>query len=224
MHKIAIDGPSGAGKSVIARACAKTLNYIYVDTGALYRAVGLHIFRKGLNPKSSEQVSPELPNIKLELGYSDGVQSVYLNGEDVSIDIRLPEISMYASAVSALPEVRAFLLDIQRDVAAKNNVIMDGRDIGTVIFPDAQVKIFLFASDEIRAERRYKELKDKGVKTTYEEVFRDMVQRDTNDRTRNIAPALPAEDAIKVDSSNLTLEETINTIINIIKERIDVKL
>lgn len=220
MYKIAIDGPSGSGKSVMAKAVAKKLNILYVDTGALYRAIGLYIFRAGVDPSNEGEVIARLPEIQLELTQGDDGQIVMLNGENVNSEIRLPEISMYASRVSAIPEVRAFLLDIQRHTALKNNVVMDGRDIGTVIFPDADVKIFLFASNEIRAERRFKELTEKGVKTTYEEVLADMVKRDENDRTRKVAPALPAEDAVMLDSSEMTLDETLGEIIRIIKDGI----
>ena len=218
MFKIALDGPSGSGKSVMARAVAERLNILYVDTGALYRAIGLYMFRNGIDINDNEAVSSNLKNIALELSHSDEGQVVLLNGENVNKDIRLPEISMYASKVSAIPEVRAFLLDIQRATAEKNNVIMDGRDIGTVIFPDAQVKIFLFARDEVRAMRRYKELTEKGIETTFEEVLSDMQKRDENDRTRSIAPAVPADDAIMLDSSDLNIEETISKILGIIDE------
>ena len=220
MYKIALDGPSGSGKSVMAKAVSSRLNILYVDTGALYRAIGLYMYRNNVDISDSEVVVSKLVNIKLELAQSDDGQVVLLNGENVNKDIRLPEISMYASKVSAIPKVREFLLDIQRNTALKNNVVMDGRDIGTVIFPDAEVKIFLFANDEVRAKRRYKELLEKGIKTTYEEVLSDMQKRDENDRTRAIAPAVPAEDAIMLDSSELTLEETIETIIGIINDKI----
>ncbi|MBE6718077.1 MAG: (d)CMP kinase [Ruminococcaceae bacterium] len=220
MFKIALDGPSGSGKSVMARAVAERLDFLYVDTGALYRAIGLYMFRNGIDINDAEAVSSNLSNIKLELSHSEEGQVVLLNGENVNKDIRLPEISMYASKVSAIPSVRDFLLNIQRETAKKNNVIMDGRDIGTVIFPDAQVKIFLFAKDEVRAMRRYKELVAKGIETTYEEVLSDMQKRDENDRTRAIAPAVPAEDAIMLDSSDLNIEETISTIIGIIDKKL----
>ncbi|MBR5313948.1 MAG: (d)CMP kinase [Clostridia bacterium] len=221
MYKIALDGPSGSGKSVMARAVSKQLNILYVDTGALYRAIGLYMFRNGIDVADSERVVENLAKINLELSQSEEGQVVLLNGENVNRDIRLPEISMYASKVSAIPKVREFLLDIQRNTAKKNNVIMDGRDIGTVIFPDAEVKIFLFASDEIRAERRYKELVEKGIETTYEEVLSDMLKRDENDRNRAVAPAVPADDAIMLDSSYLDIDQTIAEIIRIIKEKID---
>ena len=218
MFKIALDGPSGSGKSVMARAVAQRLNILYVDTGALYRAIGLYMFRKGIDINNTDEVIVNIKNVKLELTHSDEGQIVLLNGENVNRDIRLPEISMYASKVSAIPEVRQFLLDIQRSTAEKNNVIMDGRDIGTVIFPDAQVKIFLYARDEVRAMRRYKELVEKGIETTFEEVLSDMLKRDENDRTRAVAPAVPAKDAIMLDSSELTIDETISSIIGIIND------
>lgn len=221
MYKIALDGPSGSGKSVMARAVSKQLNILYVDTGALYRAIGLYMYRNGIDVSDAERVVANLGNINLELAQSEEGQIVLLNGENVNTDIRLPEISMYASKVSAIPKVREFLLDIQRNTAKKNNVIMDGRDIGTVIFPDAEVKIFLFASNEIRAERRYKELVEKGIETTYEEVLSDMLKRDENDRNRAVAPAVPADDAVMLDSSYLNIEQTIAEIIRIIKEKID---
>ncbi|MBE6685723.1 MAG: (d)CMP kinase [Ruminococcaceae bacterium] len=220
MINIAIDGPSGAGKSTIAKAVAKKKGYIYVDTGALYRSIGLYVCRKGIAKEDKEGIKATLPEIFLELGYVEGVQRVYLNGEDVSGDIRLPEISMYASAVSAIPEVRAFLLDLQRDMAKKHDVIMDGRDIGTVILPDATVKIFMTASNEGRAKRRYKELLEKGVDTSYEEVLSDMIKRDKADSSREIAPAVPAEDAIFFDNTEFGIEESVDEIIRIIDEAI----
>ncbi len=220
MYKIALDGPSGSGKSVMARAVAKKLNILYVDTGALYRAIGLYMFRNGIDVTNSESVVENLKYIDLKLTQSEDGQVVLLNGENVNADIRLPQISMYASKVSAIPKVRAFLLDIQRNTALTNNVIMDGRDIGTVIFPDAEVKIFLFASDEVRAKRRYKELIEKGIETTYDEVLSDMLKRDEDDRTRAVAPAVPAHDAIMLDSSFLNIEETISAITDIINSRI----
>ena len=223
MINIAIDGPSGAGKSTIAKAVAKAKGYIYVDTGALYRSIGLWVARKGIAKEDKENIISELGNITLELGYVDGTQRVYLNSEDVSDDIRTPEISMYASAVSAIPEVRAFLLDLQRDMAKKNSVIMDGRDIGTVILPDATVKIFMTASPEGRAKRRHKELCEKGIETTYEEVLADMVQRDKQDSTRDVAPAVPAEDAIHFDNSADGIDQSVAELIEIIDEAIEAK-
>ncbi|MBR6917490.1 MAG: (d)CMP kinase [Clostridia bacterium] len=207
--KIAIDGLSGVGKSTYAKMLAKEYGLVYVDTGALYRAIGLYVRRCDADPKSEEQVVPLLSGIALSLEYKDGTQCVILNGEDVSGLIRTPEISMYASAVSALPKVREFLLSIQRDMVLRGNVVMDGRDIGTVIMPDADVKFFIKASNEVRAERRYKELIAKGVECEYEKILSEIVERDENDRTRAVAPAIPAHDAVIVDNSNLTIEETI---------------
>ncbi len=216
----AIDGPVGAGKSSIARTAAKRLGFIYVDTGALYRAVGLYCRRSGADMSSAEDIASRLPEIKPEIRLCDGVQHIYLNGEDVSEEIRLPEISMAASAVSAVPEVRAALLDMQRAVAAQNNVIMDGRDIGTVVLPDAQVKIFLTASPEIRAKRRYDELCAKGVRTTFEEVLADLNKRDYDDSHRAVAPLKQAEDAVLADTSGLDFEQSCELVCSIIKEKL----
>ena len=221
MYKIALDGPSGSGKSVMAKAVAKKLGIVYVDTGALYRAIGLYMHRQGVDKNDSESIKKKLKEIDLKLALGEEGQQVVLNGENVNPYIRQPEISMYASKVSAIPEVRAFLLNLQRDTARENNVIMDGRDIGTVIFPDAEVKIFLFARYEIRAERRYKELVEKGVSTTYEEVLADMQKRDSDDRNREIAPAIAAEDAVKLDSSELDIDQTIAAILGIIEEKLN---
>ena len=216
----AIDGPVGAGKSSIARTAAKRLGFIYVDTGALYRAVGLYCRRSGADMSSATDIASRLPEIKPEIRLCDGVQHIYLNGEDVSEEIRLPEISMAASAVSAVPEVRAALLDMQRAVAAQNNVIMDGRDIGTVVLPDAQVKIFLTASPEIRAKRRYDELCAKGVRTTFEEVLADLNKRDFDDSHRAVAPLKQAEDAVLADTSGLDFEQSCELVCSIIKEKL----
>lgn len=216
----AIDGPVGAGKSSIARTAAKRLGFIYVDTGALYRAVGLYCRRSGADMSSAEDIASRLPEIKPEIRLCGGVQHIYLNGEDVSEEIRLPEISMAASAVSAVPEVRDALLDMQRAVAAQNNVIMDGRDIGTVVLPDAQVKIFLTASPEIRAKRRYDELCAKGVRTTFEEVLADLNKRDYDDSHRAVAPLKQAEDAVLADTSGLDFEQSCELVCSIIKEKL----
>lgn len=217
---IAIDGPAGAGKSTIARAAAKTLGYIYVDTGALYRAVGVYSLRKGLDTKNPETVAATLSHIQVELKFQDGVQHVFLNGEDVSEEIRTPKASMAASDVSAVPAVRQFLFDLQRDIAAKNNCIMDGRDIGTVVLPGAEVKIFLTASPEARAVRRFRELQEKGATDTYEEVLADLAERDYNDSHRAVAPLKPAEDSVLVDTSALTLSESMEKVIEVIKEKL----
>lgn len=221
--KIALDGPSGAGKSFLAKAIAKDLGIVYVDTGALYRTIGLYVKRNGVKPDDTQAVEALLPEIKLELKYVDGAQKVILCGEDVGDAIRTPEMSMYASAVSAIPAVRTFLLDIQRDIAKENSVIMDGRDIGTVIFPDAEVKIFLTASPEARAKRRYLELSKKGIQTTYEDVLEDMIIRDKNDSTRDVAPAVAAEDAVILDNSELDESGTVAAAIEIIRSKTGVK-
>ena len=217
--QIAIDGPSGAGKSTIAKALAAKLGIIYVDTGALYRSVGLYVRSRDADPHNADAVAALLPEIKLELRYENGRQQVYLNGEATGDRIRTPEMSMYASAVSAIPAVRAFLLDTQREIAAKNGVVMDGRDIGTVILPNANVKIYLTASDECRAKRRWLELREKGIETTLEEVLDDMRRRDRNDATRTVAPAVAAPDAIVVDSSDLSIEDCVAKIESIVAER-----
>lgn len=219
MINIAIDGPSGAGKSTLAKALAKKLGYIYVDTGALYRAIGLYVCRAGVLPEDSKKVISLLPDIDVKLVYEDGEQKVLLSGEDVGGLIRTNEISSYASKVSAIPEVRTFLLDLQRDMAKNNNVIMDGRDIGTVILPDADVKFFMTASDEARIRRRYEELRGKGQDVTLEEVAAAVRERDKNDSTRKVAPAVPAEDALFIDNSG-TFEQTLAQVISIIEERI----
>ena len=198
MINIAIDGPSGAGKSTVAKALAKKLGYIYVDTGALYRAIGLYVRRAGVLPENSAGVIALLPEIDVRLAYENGEQKVLLSGEDVGSLIRTNEISSYASKVSAIPEVRTFLLELQRDMARKNNVIMDGRDIGTVILPDADVKIFLECSAEERAKRRVQQNKENGIETSYEEVLESIKHRDYIDSTREVSPLRKAEDAIVV--------------------------
>ena len=217
---VAIDGPAGAGKSTIARAAAKNLGFIYVDTGALYRAVGVYSLRNGLDTENPETVEGTLPHIQVELQFQDGVQHVLLNGEDVSEEIRTPQASMAASAVSAVPAVRRFLFDLQREIAAKNDCIMDGRDIGTVVLPQAEVKIFLTASPETRAMRRFKELQEKGAPDTYEAVLADLKQRDYNDSHRAVAPLKPAEDSVLVDTSALTLPQSVEKVIEVIKEKL----
>lgn len=220
MIKIALDGPSGSGKSTVAKAISGRLGIVYVDTGALYRSVGYYVRTKGKDPKNASEVEALLSEIELDVRYENGVQCVYLNGENLGEKIRQPEISMYASAVSAIPAVRAFLLETQKSIARKNNVVMDGRDIGTVILPDADVKIFMTASNEARAMRRYKELTEKGVEVKYEDVLREMIERDENDRSRAVAPAIPAEDAIIFDNSDYDLEGSIEKVIEIIKEKV----
>ena len=219
MIKIAIDGPSGAGKSTVAKALSAKLGIVYVDTGALYRTVGYFVRQKNVNPKDADAVGALLPEISIEIRYEEGAQHVYLNGEDLGDKIRTPEMSMYASAVSAIPSVRAFLLDTQRDIARKNNVVMDGRDIGTVILPDADVKIFMFASNEARAMRRYKELIAKGEDVKYEDVLREMIERDNNDRSRDVAPAVPAADAVMMDNSCMSVDENVDAVIDLIRSK-----
>lgn len=219
MIRIAIDGPGGAGKSSVAKAVAKKLGIIYVDTGALYRTIALHMTRCGIKPEETERVIAELDNITLELKFIDGAQVILLNGENVGDSIRTPEISMAASTVSAIKEVREYLLNTQRNIARYNSVIMDGRDIGTVILPYAEVKIFLTASAKARAERRYNELIARGQDVTYEKVYTEMVERDKNDSTRAIAPCVQAEDAILLDNSKISLEKTAKKIIKIVNKR-----
>ena len=216
---VAIDGPSGAGKSTVARAAAARLGYVYVATGAMYRAIGLAVCRRGISGEDAAGIIAVLPEIEIRLAYQDGGQRVLLNGEDVSNAIRTPEIAYYASKVSAVPEVRQFLLDVQRDMAKKGNILMDGRDIGTVILPDAPVKIFLTASAETRAERRYLELAEKGQQVTREGVLHDIVERDRQDMTRAVAPLKQAEDAVLLDTSNMTLDESIEAVLQIIREK-----
>lgn len=218
MINIAIDGPSGAGKSTLAKALAKKLGYIYVDTGALYRAIGLFVRRAGVSPDDSEKIIAMLPRADVKLAYENGEQKVLLSGENVGGLIRTNEISSYASKVSAIPEVRAFLLDLQRNMARENNVIMDGRDIGTVILPNADVKFFMTASDTARIRRRYEELIEKGQKVTLEEVAAAVHERDKNDRTRKVAPAVPAADAIFIDNSG-KFEDTLAHVLSIIEEK-----
>ncbi len=218
---VAIDGPAGAGKSTIARSAAKQLGYIYVDTGALYRTVGLYSIRKGYDTKDAEKVISTLGDIKITLGFQDGEQKVFLNGEDVSEAIRTPEASMGASNVSAIPKVREFLFDLQKNIAKENDCLMDGRDIGTVVLPDAQVKIFLTASPETRAMRRYKELVEKGSDVKYEDVLDDLIKRDYQDTHREIAPLKAADDAVIVDTSNYDFDGSLNAVLNVVKEKLD---
>lgn len=220
MINIAIDGPAGAGKSTIAKSLAHSLGYIYVDTGALYRAVGLNALRLGYDTKDEELVTSTLSKINVELKFADGVQKIYLNNEDVSEDIRTPQASMAASNVSAIASVREYLFDLQQNIADENNCIMDGRDIGTVVLPNAQVKIFLTASVEERASRRYKELMEKNIEIDYNSVLEEMEQRDFQDSNREIAPLKPADDAIIVDTTNKSLPQVINDIKNIVEERV----
>lgn len=215
---IAIDGPAGAGKSTIARKAAAELGFIYVDTGALYRSVAYYCISAGADVSVPESVEKLLPEITPELRFIDGVQHVFVNGSDVSDKIRTPEVSMAASKVSAIPAVRAFLFDLQKKIARENDIIMDGRDIGTVVLPDADLKIFLTASPEARADRRYAELKDKPDAPAYEQVLADIIKRDHDDSTRAIAPLKQADDAVLCDTTKLSLEESIQTIIGMIKK------
>lgn len=221
MISVAIDGPAGAGKSTIAKRIAKSLGFIYVDTGAMYRAVGLYMLKNGLSPKDRNSVCGALKKISVSIEFKGGRQCAVLCGRDVTGEIRSESVSMAASAVSAIPEVRAFLLSAQRSIAEKNNVVMDGRDIGTVVLPDAQVKIFLTASPEERAERRYEELLQKGEKADYGNVLRDLKQRDLNDMTRAVAPLVQAEGAVKVDTTGNTLEKSVSAVMSIIKGQIN---
>lgn len=216
---VAIDGPSGAGKSSLAKAISKSLGYIYVDTGALYRSIALYFIRCGISTSDVEKVVSGLANINLNLIYKDGVQNVILNGENVSALIRTNEVSMGASAVSAIPAVREFLLETQRQLARENSVVMDGRDIGTVILPNADVKIFLTADDKKRAERRYEELRQKDPSVTFEEVYEAMVNRDKNDSTRAVAPAIKADDAVLLDNTNLDERQTLERALEIIRDK-----
>ncbi len=208
-YAIAIDGPAGAGKSTIARALAADMGLIYVDTGALYRTIGLAVIAQGIDQTDTAAVTAALDGMRVALRHVDGEQRVFLGDEDVSSRIRTPQISMAASAVSAIPAVRAFLLQLQRDMAITQSVIMDGRDIGTTVLPDAAVKIFLTASPEARAERRYKELCEKGETVTYADVLADMIKRDYDDTHRAASPLSKAADAIEVDTGDLNLEESI---------------
>ena len=223
---VAIDGPGGAGKSTISKAIAKKLGIIYVDTGALYRTVGYYARENGVSvdeAKTAEKMTPLLDGINIEIKYVEGAQHVILNGEDLGDKIRQPDISMYASAVSSVPSVRAFLLEAQKDLARKNSVIMDGRDIGTVILPEAEVKIFLTASSEARATRRYKELIAKGVEVKFEDVLSEMNERDHADSTRAAAPLKPADDAHYFDNSDYDFDGSVEYIIKLIEEKTGVK-
>ncbi len=217
---IAIDGPSGAGKSTLAKSLASTLKFLYVDTGAIYRTIGLYAFQSKIQPEEKQAVIAFLPQLSVQILYGeDGLQHMILNGQDVTKEIRLPEISMYASVVSAYPEVRHYLLEMQREFARKNNVIMDGRDIGTVVLPDADVKIFLTASPEARAHRRCLELQQRGTAESYEKVLQDILQRDRQDSSRATAPLKQAEDAVLLDTTELSFEESKAELLRIIKEK-----
>ena len=220
MINIAIDGPSGAGKSTVAKALAKELHFVYVDTGAMYRAIGVYVRGHGIDKNNADAVIAALPDISVSLDYAeDGTQIVLLNGEDVSTVIRENEISLYASTVSKIPEVRARLLSLQREMAQTHNVIMDGRDIGTVVLPDAQLKVFMFASPEARADRRTKELLEKGQTVDYETILAEINARDEQDRTRSVSPAIPADDAVMLDNSGLDIDGTVGAIRDMLAER-----
>lgn len=217
---IAIDGPSGAGKSTLARSVAAKLGYLYVDTGAIYRTIGYYALSQGIDPKDAEAVSAVLPSLHVELAYGeDGLQHMSLNGQDVTKEIRLPEVSMYASAVSAHPAVRAYLLEMQRALARAHSVIMDGRDIGTVVLPDAQVKVFLTASPEARAHRRMLELEQRGTPQPYARILQDIQQRDWNDTHRAAAPLRQAEDAVLLDTTELDFGQSEAALLDIIEKR-----
>lgn len=220
MISIAIDGPGGAGKSSIAKALAERIGFIYVDTGALYRSIGLYMLENNVDLSDSNAITGKLKDISVELKYVDNKQRVILCGKDVSEDIRKPEVSMAASKVSAIPEVREFLLSLQRDMADKNNIIMDGRDIGTVVLPNAQIKMFLTASPEERAMRRYKELIAKGEEVQYETVLSELNERDYNDSHRSVAPLKPADDATVIDTTGNNLEQSVDMIMKFIAPKI----
>lgn len=217
-YAVAIDGPSGAGKSTLARAAAERLGILYVDTGAIYRTIGLYVQRRGIDPKDTAAVLAALPDIRIGMDHdADGMQRMLLNGEDVTADIRLPEISMYASAVSAIQGVRDFLMEMQRSLARERSVIMDGRDIGTVVLPNADVKIFLYADVEVRAKRRELELRQRGTPKPYEEVLREMEERDYNDTHRAAAPLRAADDAIMVDTSSMDFDASLALLLDVIR-------
>ena len=217
---IALDGPSGAGKSTVGRAVAAKLSYIYVDTGAIYRSIGLYIRRRGIAGNDIAAIIAALPDIHITLSCQKGAQYVILNGETIADQIRTQEIAQYASDVSAIPEVRQFLLDLQRNIANTENVLMDGRDIGTVVLPDAQIKIFLTASVEKRAERRYKELLARGQSAQLEQIQQEIAMRDQQDMNRTVAPLRQADDAVLLDTSALTLEESIAAVLRIVSEKL----
>ena len=220
---VALDGPSGAGKSTLAKAVAKELGILYVDTGAIYRALGVAARRRDVDPHDEAAVTALLPEVEIALRHGeDGLQRMYLNGEDVTEAIRLPEISMYASAVSAQPAVRAFLLEMQRALARQQSVIMDGRDIGTVVLPDAEVKIYLTADAEVRARRRFLELEQRGTPKPFEEVLAEQKERDWNDTHRDVAPLRQADDAIRLDTSRLDFEQSRELILKTVRERVGI--
>ena len=221
IYSVAVDGPSGAGKSTLLKAAAAELHIIYVDTGAIYRTIGCYARRQGVDAADTQAVIGLLPQVKIEMRYDgQGLQHMLLHGEDVTQEIRLPEMSLYASAVSAIPEVRSFLLEMQRDFARRSSVIMDGRDIGTVVLPDADVKIFLQADVEVRARRREKELQERGTPRPFEQVLAEMKERDYNDSHRAAAPLRAAEDAVVVDTSDLDFQQSKEALLKVIREKV----
>lgn len=209
---IAIDGPAGAGKSSIAKLVAKDMDFIYVDTGAMFRAMAYYFLLNGVDPRDEDAVSSKCPQIRIRIEYEEGVQHIYLNDEDVSTEIRREEVGKNASVIAVYPAIRTKLLELQRAMAAENDVIMDGRDIGTVVLPDAEAKIFLTASSRVRAERRFKELQEKGVDCDLDQIEEDIIERDKQDMSREIAPLKQAEDAVFVDTSYMSIEEVVATI------------
>ena len=219
-RKIAIDGPAGAGKSSIAKETAKKLGFVYVDTGAMYRTVGLNVLNAGKNPKIKEDVLSVLDDVNIDIKYFDGVQNIFLNGENVSELIRTPEVSVAASDVAVIGEVRVKLVELQRSLAERTDVIMDGRDIGTRVLPDADVKIFLTASAEERATRRLKELEEKGISCSYEDVLSDIKYRDKNDSEREIDPLRPTDESVIFDTTGLTLNESVERMLKLLKEKL----
>ncbi len=213
-YSIAVDGPAGAGKSTIAKKIAKDIDFIYVDTGAMYRAIALYFLRKGIDGHDVEKITSECPNIRVTLGYDDqGMQQVFLNEENVTPYLRTEEVGRMASLTSAIPAVREALLDLQRDMAKTSNILMDGRDIGTNVLPDASLKIYLTASSAVRADRRYRELREKGVECDLHQIEKDIIERDRQDMSREIAPLRQAEDAVLVDSSEMTIDQVVSTVI-----------
>lgn len=211
-YNIAIDGPAGAGKSTIAKLVAKEKGYIYVDTGAMYRGLAIHFLKKGIKPEETEKIIEACKDAEVSIGYEDGAQQIYLNGENITSMLREEEVGNMASMSSTVPEVRAKLLDLQRNLAKEKDVVMDGRDIGTHVLPNADVKIYLTASVECRANRRFKELTEKGIACDYDEIAKDIQERDTRDMNREIAPLKKADDAVLVDSSDMTIEEVVKAI------------
>ena len=216
-YNIAIDGPAGAGKSTIAKLVAKEKGYIYVDTGAMYRGLAIHFIKKGIKPEETEKIIEACKDAEVSIGYEDGAQQIYLNGENITSMLREEEVGNMASMSSAVPEVRAKLLDLQRNLAKEKDVVMDGRDIGTNVLPDADVKVYLTASVECRANRRYKELTEKGIECNFDEIAKDIMERDTRDMNREIAPLKQAKDAVFVDSSDMTIEEVVKAITGLCK-------